>query len=46
MKNIINMLRKESEIKWTAEAKNAFSDIKRALIEAPMLISPDCSRDF
>lgn len=46
MKNITNMLRKESEIKWTAEARNAFSDIKRALTKAHLLISPDCSRDF
>ena len=46
MKNITNMLRKESEIKWTVEAKNSFSNIKRALIESPVLISPNCSRDF
>ena len=46
MKNITNMLRKESEIKWTAEARNAFSDIKRALTEAPVVISPDYLRDF
>ena len=46
MKNITNMLRKESEIKWTAEVRNAFSDIKRELIEVVVLISPNCSRDF
>ena len=46
MKNITNMQRKESEIKWTVEARDAFFDIKRALTEAPVLISPDCSRAF
>ena len=46
MKYITNMLRKESEIKWTSEAKKSFSDIKKALAEAPVLNSPDCSRDF
>lgn len=46
MKYITNMLRKENEIKWTSEARKAFSYIKRALTEAPVLNSPDCSRDF
>ena len=45
MKNITNMLRKESEIKWTTEAMNAFFNIKRELTKAHVLISPDCSRD-
>ena len=40
------MLRKENEIKWTPEVKKAFSDINKALIQAPILNSPDCSRDF
>lgn len=42
MKYITNMLRKENEIKWTFEARKAFSDIKRALAEAPVLNSLDC----
>ena len=46
MKHITNMLRKENEIKWTFEARNSFSDIKNALTKAPVLISPDCTRDF
>ena len=40
------MLRKENEIKWTNGARKAFSDIKKELTEAPVLNSPDCSRDF
>lgn len=46
MKHITNMLRKENEIKWTSEARKSFFDIKRELTEAPMLITPDCTRDF
>ena len=46
MKYITNMLRKKNEIKWTPEARKAFTDIKKALTEAPILNSPDCSRDF
>ena len=46
MKYITNMLRKENEIKWTFEATKDFSDIKKALTEAPMLNSLDFSRDF
>ena len=46
MKYITNMLRKENEIKWTAEARKDFSDIKNALTEAPVLNSHDRSRDF
>jgi hypothetical protein len=40
------MLRKGSEIKWTIEPSESFSQIKKALIEAPVLISPDYSKDF
>ena len=40
------MLRKYQEVKWTAEARASFEKIKQALIEAPMLVSPDFSKDF
>ena len=46
MKCIINMLRKENEIKWNKEARNSFLNIKKALIEALVLISLDCTKDF
>jgi hypothetical protein len=46
LRNISEMLRKDKEIKWTEEARQSFDDIKRALTEAPMLISPDYSKDF
>jgi hypothetical protein len=40
------MFKKENEVKWTSEPKEYFVQIKKALTEAPMLISPDYSKDF
>ena len=40
------MLRKDIDIKWTPEGKKLFKDIKRAISEAPVLISPNFSKDF
>ena len=40
------MLKKDQEVKWTAEAKNSFEKIKMALIEAPVLVSPDFTKEF
>ena len=39
--NITNMLKNDHEIKWTVEAKKSFKDIKQAISEAPVLVSPD-----
>ena len=44
--NITNMLRKGHEIKWNTEAKESFREIKKAILEAPVLISPDFAKDF
>jgi len=41
-----NMLKKYSTIKWTLEAKNSFEDIKLALTQTPVLISPMFDWDF
>ena len=41
MKWIIGMLRKDSNIEWTPEAKKSFADIKKAISEAPVLVSPE-----
>jgi hypothetical protein len=46
VKHITAMLRKGKEVKWTAEPRESFTQIKRALTEAPVLISPDYSKDF
>jgi hypothetical protein len=35
------MLRKNSEVKWTAEAKASFAHIKKVINEALVLASPD-----
>ena len=44
--NITNMLKKDHEIKWTLESKKSFKDIKQAISEAPVLVSPDFDKDF
>jgi hypothetical protein len=46
VKLITTMLRKGNEVKWTIESRNSFDLIKKALTEAPVLISPDYSKDF
>jgi hypothetical protein len=40
------MLRKDAEIKWIPEAKEFFENIKQALVQAPILISPNHSKEF
>ena len=44
--NITNMLKKDHEIKWTVEAKKYFKNIKQAISEAPVLVSPDFDKVF
>ena len=44
--NITNMLKKDHEIKWTIEARRSFKDIKKAITEAPFLVSPDFTKYF
>jgi hypothetical protein len=46
VKHITCMLKKGSEIKWIDNARNSFQDIKQAIIESPILISPDYSKTF
>jgi ribonuclease HI len=46
VKHITTMLRKGNEVKWTVEPRESFVQIKKALTEAPVLISPDYSKDF
>jgi hypothetical protein len=45
-KKITTMLKKGNEVKWTTEPREYFVQIKKALTEAPVLISPDYSKDF
>ena len=44
--NITNMMKKGYEIKWTAEAKKYFKEIKQTILEAPVLVSPHFTKDF
>jgi hypothetical protein len=41
LRNIKNMIKKEVKIKWDSESRQSFEQVKRALTEAPVLISPD-----
>ena len=40
------MLKKDVEIKWHSESRQSFEQVKQALTEAPVLISPDFTKDF
>ena len=40
------MLRKEAEIRWIEQARSSFEDIKKAIMEAPTLISPYYTKVF
>ena len=44
--NITNMLKKDHEIKWTVDARRDFRDIKHAITEAHVLVSPNFSNFF
>jgi hypothetical protein len=46
VKYITTMLRKGNEVKWTAESRESFYQIKRVLTEAHVLIIPDYSKEF
>jgi len=46
VKHITCMVRKDKEIKWTVESRNSFELIKKAIIEAPQLVSLEYSKPF
>jgi hypothetical protein len=46
VKEITVMLRKGNEIKWTIGPRSSFDQIKKIMTEAPVLISPDYSKDL
>lgn len=46
LREITNILKKDSVVKWTEEAIKSFNLVKLALSSAPILISPDYSQDF
>jgi hypothetical protein len=40
------MLKKDSEMKWTAKAKTSFERVKKAISESLVLASPDYTKEF
>jgi ribonuclease HI len=46
VKLITGMLKKDSRVNWTTEAKASFEHIKKVISEAPVLTSPDYLKDF
>jgi hypothetical protein len=46
VKHITCMLRKENEVKWTAESRESFNQIKKTLTEASVLVNADYFKDF
>ena len=46
LRNVTNTLEKDNEIKWTMNVRKSFKDIKKANIEALVLVSPDFSKYF
>ena len=46
LRNITNMLKRETGVKWTIEAKKSFELVKQALTQTPVLISPDFNKVF
>ena len=43
LREITNMLKRDSMVKWTKEAMKSFNLVKLALSSASILISPDYS---
>ena len=46
LREMTNMLKKDSQVKWTEEAVKSFNLVKLALSSAPVLVSPDYTQDF
>ena len=46
VRHITNMLKKNNEVKWSQESREAFARIKVAFAEAPVLAGPDYTKPF
>ena len=46
VRHITNMLKKENEVKWSHESRDAFTRIKQEFAEAPVLAGPDYKKPF
>ena len=45
VKQITRMLKRDREVKWSAKARLPSKNIKRALMEAPVLVTPYFTKD-
>jgi len=45
-KPISDMLKSDKDVKWNSEARNYFQYIKKAVTEAPVLVSPQFDKYF
>jgi hypothetical protein len=46
LRNITNMLKKDTKIKWDTKSKKSFEQVKHALTQAPILITPNFTKYF
>ena len=46
VRHITDMLKKNNEVKWSHESRDAFTRIKHAFVEAPVLAGPDYNKPF
>jgi hypothetical protein len=46
IKPLKNMVRKDTEFKWSEERRNSFNEIKVAIYQAPILQSLDFNKGF
>lgn len=46
VKLLQEIIKKDENYKWTKEKKEAFVKIKEAVVEAPILRSPDFDKEF
>jgi len=46
VKDLTYMLKKDNDFKWSSKAKFSFEQINKSLGEAPVLVSPNYSKDF
>jgi hypothetical protein len=46
IKLIIDILKKDNEVKWTMESKSSFQRIKKSIGEAPVLESHDYAKEI
>ena len=46
VKYVNNMLKKDNNFKWLVEAKKSFTNVKKSLYKASILVSPNFDKEF